>query len=72
MIIMGNCYAFMILLIYIAFKFLMTGNESIDILMSLMTFTTAFSLLVFIFGTVMMGELVKTEVVQAETIMASD
>lgn len=63
MLVVGVCFAFMIFSVYTAFSFLIPpNNENMNLVVSLTTFLNTFTLILFVFGTSAMGQLVKSEV----------
>lgn len=69
MLVVGVCFAFMISSVYTAFSFLIpTNNENVNLVVSLTALLNYFTLILFVFGTSAMGQLMKSEVNVIQTL----
>lgn len=62
MLVMGASFSFIIILIYIGFKIILTGSTCINLLLSFMTLLYASLMVFFLFASVVVGQSVKTMV----------
>lgn len=62
MLVMGASFSFIIILIYIGFNIILTGSTCINLLLSLMTLLYALLMVIFLFGSVVVGQSVKNMV----------